>query len=209
MHLGQAVFISRKKVVRHECWRRGDRFIGTREQSGEEKSLFAKCHLHRFKRWTPCLAPLGDPCAETNRFVKPIFDNTLRTFLACDIYPKRMPGRLSSGPLRPFVPFVNGAAWYATGVEIKNDTAREKIVRRCEISEINETVISFAPRSVGSIVRSFFLRYAKSFGGKWSKKWTDCWGSSPVAVCKATRIFIDPALLESCALFQLVRITRI
>lgn len=36
-------------------------------------------------------ALFGYPYTETNRFVKPIFDNALRTFLAFDIYRYRAP----------------------------------------------------------------------------------------------------------------------
>lgn len=40
-------------------------------------------------------ALFGYPYTETNRFVKPIFDNALRTFLAFDIYRYGTPCRLS------------------------------------------------------------------------------------------------------------------
>lgn len=40
-------------------------------------------------------ALLGYPYTETNRFVKPIFDNALRTFLAFDIYRYGIPSTLS------------------------------------------------------------------------------------------------------------------
>lgn len=60
-----------------------------RHVAEKKKSSSVKCHLHRFNVPSPCSGPFGSPYTETNRFVKVIFDNALRTFPASDIYRRR------------------------------------------------------------------------------------------------------------------------